>query len=409
MQQLSKKPHHHLMETGREKTQGIIVWDPFVRFFHWSLLTLVMISAFTGFLGEEWWLDLHIQAGYGIGVLIVLRLIWGFVGPRYARFTSFIFSPRETLQFAKDLLRGRPGHYTGHNPAGALMVFALGLTLSAIIVSGLIVLGGQEKQGILADAIPYFIGRQSGEVHEVLAWLLLFLIVAHISGVLVESRLGGENLVLSMLTGRKRVVFCEKDRQGNSRTGHSTGKSRPASTAKPAKMILLLFFLIAGAGGGFLWFLTTASSGAFVVASRVVPLNDSYASECGDCHFAYPPILLPARSWQLLMQGLADHFGEDASLDEDSHRQIAAYLQRHAAEHVDTEAANNLRLVAPDSPLRISKAPYWVRRHKNISAAIFRRRVVGSKGNCIACHKDARSARFDDQKIHIPENKLPQK
>ncbi|HFC04949.1 MAG TPA: hypothetical protein ENJ55_04520, partial [Rhizobiales bacterium] len=127
------------------------------------------------------------------------------------------------------------------------------------------------------------------------------------------------------------------------------------------------------------------------------------ASECGDCHMAYHPSLLPASSWIKLMAGLDDHFGEDASLDAVTVRNITDFLTRYSSEHWDSEAANNLRVVSARDPLRITGAPYWLRRHKEIAPAVFKQKNIGSKANCAACHSDAASGHFDDEKIAIPK------
>ncbi len=368
-----------------EQQTGIPVWDLFIRFFHWSLLALVCLAAFTGFLGEEWWLNYHIWAGYAIGLLVVMRLVWGFVGSPFARFSSFVFSKQQTLSFVRQLLKGRPPRHTGHNPAGALMVFALLLVLSGLVLSGLVLLGGQENQGPLAGLIPYFIGAAFGEFHEFLAALLLFMIGAHIAGVIVESRLGGENLVRAMLTGKKRFSL----------PGHETAYAK----RKAALVAIAICGTIGLAGAGAWRSLATIHPGGL----PKMPENVAWKSECGDCHYAYHPSLLPGKSWQMLMAGLASHFGEDASLDEKTRREISSWLQKHAAEHWDTEAANNLRHISAEQPLRITASPWWKRRHAEVGKAVFARKSIGSRGNCIACHRDADSGRFDDQKINIPE------
>ncbi len=371
--------------TGQlDQVHRVRVWDLFVRLFHWLLVVLVSVTALTGFLGEEWWLDYHVWAGYAIAALLVLRLIWGFAGSPYARFSSFVFSARETLGFVWDLVRGRPGHYTGHNPAGALMVFALLAVLTALTVSGIVLLGGQENQGLLAGVVSYATGAFMRDIHEWLAWGLLGMIGAHIGGVLLEGYLSRENLVRAMVTGYKKAA-----------PQHDAGYAKFRS----ALVALLAVVVIGFVGGGASWTLARIPASGLVS----MPENPNYASECGDCHHAYHPSLLPEPSWKKVMTGLEDHFGEDASLDEDTVKEISRYLQTYASEKWDTEAANNLRLVSRKNPLAITASAYWKTRHSDIEEQVFARKKIGSKGNCIACHKDAASGRFDDQQINIPE------
>ena len=134
-----------------------------------------------------------------------------------------------------------------------------------------------------------------------------------------------------------------------------------------------------------------------------MPDNATYRAECGACHWAFHPSLLPRASWARIVGSLDDHFGEDASLSNDQNAEIAAYLDTLAAESWDTEAANRFRTVSPTEPMRITRTPYWVTKHRDIDPAVYRSQAVGSESNCIACHKDAKTGRFDDQAIAMPQ------
>jgi len=101
------------------------------------------------------------------------------------------------------------------------------------------------------------------------------------------------------------------------------------------------------------------------------------------------------------MNGLPDHYGEDASLDAETANSIKAYLDANPAETFDTEAARRLGRIDTAS-LRITDTPYWKKRHRDIAAPVYRLPAVGSKVNCNGCHKDAASGRFDDVNIHLP-------
>jgi hypothetical protein len=137
---------------------------------------------------------------------------------------------------------------------------------------------------------------------------------------------------------------------------------------------------------------------------RVLSPDATYQRECGACHYAFNPGLLPASSWAGLMTSLGDHFGEDARLDAARTHRLTVWLVGNAAETFDTESANRLRTVAADEPHRITAAPYWVRKHSGIPAGVFARKSIGGKFNCQACHRDAVSGRYDDQAIAIPED-----
>lgn len=120
------------------------------------------------------------------------------------------------------------------------------------------------------------------------------------------------------------------------------------------------------------------------------------AKECAACHIAFPPQMLPARSWDKLMGDLANHFGEDASLPEAQRAEITRYLVENAGDAKGSWAAHRTtRGIAADStPLRITETPYWVRAHDEIRASRFADPKVKSKANCIACHKTADKGEF---------------
>ncbi len=389
-----------LAKSKSASTAGaMLIWDLPVRLFHWALVSAVMVAAITGFLAPEWWLDVHSWAGYTIGFLVIFRVLWGLWGTFYARFRSFIFPVDETLAHLRALVQKKPGHYRGHNPAGALMVFTLLGTLIALTVSGLIILGGQENIGVLAGYVSFATGSGAVEFHEILAFGLLGLIGAHLVGVLIESLLSRENLVRAMVTGRKSLSPSPAQPSvGYTQTSALEQRELPSTKRVLARAIatVIIVFL---AGSGAAWALLKTPPNGYVA----MPANKTYASECGDCHQAYHPSLLPGSSWNKLMAGLGDHFGEDASLDDESAKEVYAFLRRYASDKWDSEAANNLRQVATRNPITITATPYWQRRHKDIDKSVFAQKKIGTKGNCIACHKDAMSGHFDDANIAIPQ------
>lgn len=178
------------MAGGAMPPATVRVWDPFVRIFHWSLAALFVIAYATADEIER----VHVAAGYAIGALIVLRVIWGFVGPRHARFADFVRSPRAILAYLRDLARLRARRHLGHNPAGGAMILAL-----------LAMLGGTCVTGYLMTTDAFWGVKWIEEVHEALANGTLVLVVLHVLGVLAASFEHRENLVAAMITGRKRA------------------------------------------------------------------------------------------------------------------------------------------------------------------------------------------------------------
>ena len=373
---------------GGNLARSVLVWDLPTRLFHWSLVAAVAVALATGFLAPEAWLGVHMTAGYVVLGLLWFRVIWGVFGSEYSRLASFAYPARRVIEHLRGLMLLRPPHYLGHNPSGAVMIFALFAVLAALVVSGLIEVAGEEKQGPLAGVVGYALGNGAKPLHLVLAALLLAMVALHLAGVLVGTWLLKEPLIRAMITGSKPLPA-----------------NVPLPRPRPARPVTAAW-----------WLALTAGSAAALIAllSRlppvgipVPPANQVMLTECGDCHHPFHPSLLPRASWTRLMATLDNHFGEDASLPAARRDQIAAYLERYAAEAWDTEAARRFAQVAPADPLRITATPYWRRKHARIAPAVFAAEPVRARSNCSACHKDADSGRFDDEAIAIPKETSP--
>lgn len=170
------------------QSPAVRVWDLPLRFFHWLLALSFGVAYLTAELDD--WRLLHVTLGYTVAGLVLFRLLWGIWGTHYARFSNFVRGPQAVTGYLRSLLAGRPAHYTGHNPAGAVaivLMLALALLLTA------------------AGWLLYTerVGEWMEEVHELLANLLLMVVLVHIAAVLLSSRLHGENLARAMLTGNK--------------------------------------------------------------------------------------------------------------------------------------------------------------------------------------------------------------
>ena len=180
------------------------VWDPLVRSFHWILV----IAFFTAYFTEDDFLTLHVYAGYTVLGLIVLRLVWGIVGTRYARFSSFVTRPRVAWQYLKDTLLLRAKRYLGHNPAGAAMIVLLLISLLLTTLTGLAIYGASESAGPLAGWFGN-VGELGEdvikEVHEFFANFTIVLVAIHVGGVIFESLAHRENLVRAMFNGYKKA------------------------------------------------------------------------------------------------------------------------------------------------------------------------------------------------------------
>ena len=187
-----------------DETKRTRVWDPLVRSFHWLL-----VGAFvTAYFVEPEDSSIHVLAGYTVLGLVLLRVVWGLIGSRHARFSDFVYRPSVVLRYVIDAVRFRAKRYLGHSPGGGAMVIALLIALLATTVSGLMVYGADQHAGPLAGWMAG-VSKEAEDilegVHEALANMTLGLVILHLIGVAVASLSHRENLVKAMFTGYKRA------------------------------------------------------------------------------------------------------------------------------------------------------------------------------------------------------------
>ena len=185
------------------------VWDRFVRLFHWGVAGGFAVSYLSGGVIEK----PHVFMGYTIVSLLLARLVWGFFGPRHARFSDFVYRPRAVVGYLRDLIRWRAKRYLEHSPAGGAMAVALMISLAATASVGLTVYAVESGKGplsIVLEKAPEVEGKKKDEdsalveLHELLANFTLVLVILHLGGVGLASLAHRENLPKSMITGRKR-------------------------------------------------------------------------------------------------------------------------------------------------------------------------------------------------------------
>lgn len=132
--------------------------------------------------------------------------------------------------------------------------------------------------------------------------------------------------------------------------------------------------------------------------------NTIYEKECGSCHFAYPAGLLPSSSWNKMMSNLDKHFGDDATVDEETFQTLVSYLNENSAEKSmnykrSRKIVENLNGNIPDS---ISKMPYMKKKHEDIKEHLITQKEVKGMFNCTACHQNAKKGIFSDDDVNIP-------
>ena len=383
---MSKAEH----TTEAQKKVSLLVWDLPTRLFHWSLALSFLVAALT--MGSDRWLGLHTFAGYFVLALVLFRLVWGFCGGHYSRFAQFRYDWGQVREHLRDRLQGHREHYLSHNPAGSWSVYLI-LTLAlGLSLTGVFLLAGEEEQGVLAFLGP-FPSDMLHRTHQYLGYGLIALVGVHLAGVAVEMLLNRENLVRSMLSGYK----------------HS--RQRPAIRVRPASATALVMAtaLVAGLAYSAYRYTRPELAGA-IFTGHPLPQLALWNDNCSDCHMAYHPSLLPRRSWQRLLGHQHDHFGEDLFLEADTLKALQRFANANAAETGMTEAARKIAASIPaqQAPERITRTPYWRQKHQGIDDAVWHRDSVRGRGNCQACHTDARQGWFEDGAMRIPAPKRAQ-
>ncbi len=377
--------------------QRILIWDLPTRVFHWALALSFAGAWLTS--ESDRWLPAHVFLGYQMVGLVVFRIIWGVLGTHYARFSSFWFDPQAALAYLRQVLARRAPRHVGHNPTGSVAIYLLLLLAVLVGITGFFTLGSEEQQGAVAGWIGITQGRVFKELHEFSANLMLLLVFGHLAGVALESWLHKENLGRSMFTGTKLADV-------------GAPVARPRAWVAVLMVVLMVTF-------GVWWFSyalhapaaqqirrpadqLTAPEVAFV--GPKLADNAQWREECGSCHLAFHPSLLPQRSWARLMSEQKQHFGSDLALDVPTTAALLNFLTANSAEQRRTEPATkiDLSIRAGATPLRITETPYWVKKHRDVTAAGWQSPKVKSRSNCGACHLDAEAGTFEDGAMQLP-------
>jgi len=204
----------------------VLVWDLFIRFFHFFLIVLMVGLFYTGFAGEMVW---HFRLAYVVLTLIFFRIFWGFVGSFYARFNSFLFPPLEILNYLKNFFNPQTEkHYLGHNPLGGLSVIVL---LSLILIqgiSGLFTTDDIASEGALYSLVSNKVASFFTTLHKTNFKFIIAMVIIHISAIYFYFFYKKENLIKPMITGYKMT------------------EKKPI--LKPAKTLVALIFVLISMG-----------------------------------------------------------------------------------------------------------------------------------------------------------------
>ena len=321
--------------------------------------------------------------------MILYRIIWGFIGPKYARFSTFKLNLSQLkfyfIEKIQDRWRAIPA---GHNPASSWFTIWAMIMGSIIVTSGMLLYGVQEAKGILSFLNTRYYNQMDilMIIHQIASYIFLFWVFLHISGVMIEQFYHKTNMVFAMITGFKRAK------------GDDTEVSK--------KLNFFAYSIILIAIGTYTFI--TSSNYNFLTSQKFTSIdykskNPIFVEQCGDCHKIYPPFLLPKASWGKVMRDLDNHFGEEiteANITKSQQSTIKAFLYANSAETSTRESAVKImKSLEKRRPKAITKTPYWRETHKDIPRSAFKTKKIKDKSNCTACHKNFDDGILDDMNI----------
>ncbi|MDD5211453.1 MAG: cytochrome b/b6 domain-containing protein [Sulfuricurvum sp.] len=361
----------------------VYVWTLPTRLFHWLFVAFIVATWISA--DEDRWLSIHVALGSTLAGLLIFRLLWGIMGPKYSKFSDFNFKISELKEYLAGIFH--PSRvYVGHNPAASYIMIAMFITVGLAIISGFLAYGIQENRGILAFLHTEAFRQMDlfKEIHEFFVNALLVLIAVHVGGVLVDRYLhSSEATLTSIFDGYKNM-------EGDNVTLSLVQK-------------IMAAIGIGGSIGILIYVLSIPNN--LLIASHTPKINYEkehplFVNECASCHTLYPPSLLPQQSWVKLMEDLSNHFGDDASLESADHRSILEYLLEHSAEGSRQEmSVKMMQTLQNRDIIAITQTQFWKQTHRHVPVEVFQSDLVKSRANCKACHSDVEQGVIEDNAI----------
>jgi len=364
----------------------LYVWSLTSRLFHILLIILVGVVFITSEFDRL--LEYHAIVGFTIASLFIFRIIWGFLDVKYSNFKDFNFNFKDLQEYMLNVF-GNKKEYVGHNPASSWAIVAMIILGLLSVISGMIVYGTQEGMGILSFLnISMFKDMDFFEdIHELVANTFMAVIFIHIIGVVIDRFLHKSKAIESMITGYK---------EGDNKNLELTLFQKLFGFLWISLSIFLLVYL-----------LITPSNILIADGNKQVNYkveHKLFHNECISCHTLYPPFLLPKESWVKMMDNLENHFGDDASLEDEDKESIKDYLVQNSAESSTKESAYKiLKSIKNQNIIAITKTTYWKKKHDNIDKEILKNKKVGKISNCKACHKNIEQGLLNDKDINISQ------
>ena len=336
----------------------VYIWSFALRISHF----IMIISFFGAYFSKGF---IHAFFGLLFGALVILRIIWGFVGTKYSRFKDFEL--KGLFAYLKSVLQAKHQNFIGHNPASSLFVLVMLGVSVFLVVLGYLASGSEEGVGYFAFMLEnYSSFAWIKDAHEVLANALLAIVCVHICGAFLDCVLNKAAASKSMINGYK-----------NSYENVEFHKFHRLFSAFWLLVILLSAF-----------YLLSPKNTLFALGLQPVDYkaqNSDFAHECAQCHTLYAPFMQTSDKHEKIMANLENHFGDDASIDDEINERILEFLRQNSAEKSDSKWAIKF---AKNDDIAITSSPFWQKAHESLDKEIFKRDKIKSKANCAACHEN---------------------
>lgn len=361
----------------------IFVWGLYTRVSHVMLMVMMLAVFLTPEVKRL--LTLHVALGYTLALLFLFRIFWGFMDVKYSKFKDFNFNLVDLKEYMLAIF-GNKKEYIGHNPASSYAIIAMIVLTFLAVITGALTYGVKEGMGLFSFMNHTLFRNMKlfKEVHEFFSNALMAVIFAHIAGVLLDKVLHKSRALESMVDGHKLG-----DEEGLKLT---LIQKIFGVLALGLSMVAFVYMLLA--------------PNSLLIADGNVKMdyakeNPAFYKECISCHTLFPPFLLPQKSWVSMMDGLENHFGDDASLDAQTTESIKEFLVKNSAESSTKESS--LRIMASldkeKTYLAITETPFWKNRHKKIDKAVYAREEIGKPSNCKACHANIENGLLNNRDI----------
>lgn len=220
----------------------ILVWDFPTRVFHWSLVSAISFSVYTGLNGGFKEMDYHMYSGYFILSLVIFRIAWGFLSTGNARFGRFITSPSTVISYARAVKNQKVDPYPGHNPLGGLSVLSILFILLVQTMTGLFANDDILVEGPLVHLVSEELSNQLTSIHHISIWFLGGLIILHLSAIVIHEVIFKHKLIIPMLSGKRSIENGSDEKK--SPEGRSSSEERYQEKMTQRQQMLLALILI---------------------------------------------------------------------------------------------------------------------------------------------------------------------